>query len=79
MTRNTWTFRCPLLHELSHLRWSSIQSWDRQAFACQPHGKERDSGWADGLLIEVSSNPEEAWSDGAQSLTIPEFGDLMEG
>ena len=33
---------------------------------------------ADGLIVEVHPNPEKALSDGAQSLTIPEFQDLME-
>jgi 3-deoxy-7-phosphoheptulonate synthase len=34
---------------------------------------------ADGLLIEVHPNPEKAYSDGAQSLSIPEFESLMKG
>jgi 3-deoxy-7-phosphoheptulonate synthase len=33
---------------------------------------------ADGLLIEVHPNPAEAWSDGAQQLTIEGFSRLME-
>ncbi|HEU5070396.1 MAG TPA: 3-deoxy-7-phosphoheptulonate synthase [Verrucomicrobiae bacterium] len=33
---------------------------------------------ADGLLIEVHPNPAEAWSDGAQQLTLDGFGRLME-
>ncbi len=33
---------------------------------------------ADGLLIEVHPNPAEAWSDGAQQLTLEGFGRLME-
>jgi 3-deoxy-7-phosphoheptulonate synthase len=32
---------------------------------------------ADGLLIEVHLNPEEALVDGLQSLTIPNFKRLM--
>ncbi len=32
---------------------------------------------ADGLLIEVHPNPEKAVSDGAQSLTIPQFDQMM--
>jgi 3-deoxy-7-phosphoheptulonate synthase len=35
------------------------------------------SAGADGLIIEVHSKPEEAFSDGAQSLTPPQFEDLM--
>jgi 3-deoxy-7-phosphoheptulonate synthase len=33
---------------------------------------------ADGLLIEVHPNPAEAWSDGAQQLTLAGFARLME-
>jgi 3-deoxy-7-phosphoheptulonate synthase len=32
---------------------------------------------ADGLIIEVHPCPERAWSDGAQSLNLDEFGRLM--
>jgi 3-deoxy-7-phosphoheptulonate synthase len=32
---------------------------------------------ADGLLVEVHPSPEKAISDGAQSLTIPQFGAMM--
>jgi len=32
---------------------------------------------ADALLIEVHPNPREAWSDGAQQLSIDQFGSLM--
>jgi chorismate mutase/prephenate dehydratase len=39
------------------------------AFACGAHG----------LLIEVHPEPEKALSDGAQSLTFPEFAVLMDG
>ncbi|MBU0637279.1 MAG: 3-deoxy-7-phosphoheptulonate synthase [Planctomycetes bacterium] len=34
---------------------------------------------ADGLLIEVHPSPERAWSDGAQSLNLQEFRELMDG
>ncbi|MHC4664248.1 MAG: 3-deoxy-7-phosphoheptulonate synthase, partial [Planctomycetota bacterium] len=33
---------------------------------------------ADGLLVEMHPNPEEALSDGAQSLAPEQFGELME-
>ncbi|HKR28237.1 MAG TPA: 3-deoxy-7-phosphoheptulonate synthase [Acidobacteriaceae bacterium] len=33
---------------------------------------------ADGLLVEVHPHPDQAWSDGEQSLTFAEFDDLME-
>jgi 3-deoxy-7-phosphoheptulonate synthase len=32
---------------------------------------------ADGLLVEVHPSPDEAWSDGKQSLTFGQFGDMM--
>ena len=32
---------------------------------------------ADALLIEVHPNPREAWSDGAQQLSIDQFKTLM--
>jgi 3-deoxy-7-phosphoheptulonate synthase len=31
---------------------------------------------ADGIMVEVHPKPEEAWSDGEQSLTIPMFSRL---
>ena len=34
---------------------------------------------ADGVIVEVHPNPDEAWSDGAQSLTFGDFEDLMDG
>jgi 3-deoxy-7-phosphoheptulonate synthase len=32
---------------------------------------------ADALLIEVHPNPAEAWSDGAQQVSLAEFANLM--
>ena len=32
---------------------------------------------ADGVIVEVHPKPEEAWSDGAQSLTFRDFGEMM--
>ncbi|MEK9149432.1 MAG: hypothetical protein AAB267_05235 [Candidatus Desantisbacteria bacterium] len=32
---------------------------------------------SDGLMIEVHTNPEEAFSDGEQSLTPPQFRELV--
>jgi 3-deoxy-7-phosphoheptulonate synthase len=34
---------------------------------------------ADGLIVEVHPAPEQALSDGAQSLDLPGFGALMHG
>jgi 3-deoxy-7-phosphoheptulonate synthase len=36
------------------------------------------AGGADGLIVEVHPNPAAAFSDGPQSLTLPNFADLME-
>jgi 3-deoxy-7-phosphoheptulonate synthase len=33
---------------------------------------------ADGLLVEVHPNPDDALSDGPQSLTLAQFSSLME-
>jgi 3-deoxy-7-phosphoheptulonate synthase len=33
---------------------------------------------ADGLMVEVHPNPDEALSDGPQSLTFEQFGELMD-
>jgi 3-deoxy-7-phosphoheptulonate synthase len=35
------------------------------------------AGGADGLIVEVHPNPAAAYSDGPQSLTLPNFADLM--
>ena len=32
---------------------------------------------ADGLIIETHNDPQHAWCDGAQSLSLPEFAQLM--
>ena len=33
---------------------------------------------ADGIMVEVHNHPEKAWSDGPQSLTLPDFSNLMQ-
>ncbi len=79
-TRNTLDLSAvPAIKELSHLpvvvdpshavgKWSLVSSMSKAAVA---------SG-ADGLMIEVCPKPEEAFSDGAQSLTPDNFSKLME-
>jgi len=34
---------------------------------------------ADGVIVEVHPNPDEAWSDGAQSLNLDDFTEMMAG
>jgi 3-deoxy-7-phosphoheptulonate synthase len=69
----------PLLKQLSHLpvitdpshgtgKWELVEPVSRAAVAAG----------ADGLLIEVHPHPEQALSDGAQSLKPGRFADLME-
>jgi 3-deoxy-7-phosphoheptulonate synthase len=68
----------PLIKKLSHLpvivdpshgtgKWDLVSSMSKAAIACG----------ADGLIIEVHHNPEEAYSDGAQSLLPERFDTLM--
>ena len=81
MTRNTLDLSAvPLIGELSHLPIvvdPSHATGKRSLVG--PMAKSAIPAGADGLLIEVHPNPEEAWSDGAQSLTFSEFNDLMDG
>lgn len=79
-TRNTLDISAvPLLKQLSHLpvlvdpshgtgHWELVGPVSRAAIAAG----------ADGLIIEVHPRPDEAWSDGAQSLKPSRFADLME-
>jgi 3-deoxy-7-phosphoheptulonate synthase len=79
MTRNTLDISAvPLLNELSHLPVvvdPSHATGKRSLVG--PMAKSAIAAGADGLLIEVHPKPEEAWSDGAQSLTFPEFEQVM--
>lgn len=79
-TRNTLDLSCiPVLKRMSHLpividpshavgTWQYVPSMARAAVAAG----------ADGLMIEVHPNPEEALSDGPQSLKPERFRKLME-
>jgi 3-deoxy-7-phosphoheptulonate synthase len=79
MTRNTFDLNAvPLLKQLSHLpvigdpshgtgRWDLVAPMSKAALACG----------ADGLIIEVHPHPEQAVSDGPQSLRPERFATLM--
>lgn len=79
-TRNTLDISCvPIVKQLSHLpiivdpshaagKWGYVLPLSKAAIACG----------ADGLIIEVHSHPEDALSDGAQSLLPSTFAQLME-
>ena len=43
-----------------------------------PMAKAGIAAGADGLMIEMHPNPDQAWSDGAQSLTLEQFEQLIE-
>ena len=78
-TRNTMDINAiPVLKSLSHLpviadpshatgKWEFVGAVAKAAVAAG----------ADGLMIEVHSNPEEAWSDGRQSLKPKKFAQLI--
>lgn len=78
-TRNTLDISAvPLLKQLSHLPVivdpsHATGKWDLVA----PVSKAGIAVGADGLIIEVHPRPEEALSDGAQSLNIANFEELM--
>ncbi len=79
MTRNTLDISAvPLIKELSHLPIVVDPSHATgKRSLVTPMAKTAVAAGADGLLIEVHPTPEEAWSDGAQSLTLPDFRELM--
>jgi 3-deoxy-7-phosphoheptulonate synthase len=80
-TRNTLDLAAvPVIRRLSHLpiiadpshgtgKWYLVQPMAMAAIACG----------AQGLIIEVHPNPDQALSDGAQSLTFENFAKLMSG
>jgi|SRR5580704_6025763 3-deoxy-7-phosphoheptulonate synthase len=78
-TRNTLDLAAvPLLKEMSHLPVvvDPSHATGKRSLVC-PASKAAVAIGADGLLIEVHPRPEEAWSDGAQSLTTTGFAEMM--
>jgi 3-deoxy-7-phosphoheptulonate synthase len=79
-TRNTLDLSAvPVVKQLSHLpiivdpshaagKWGLVSPLSKAAIACG----------ADGLIVEVHSHPEEALSDGAQSLLPSTFANLLQ-
>jgi 3-deoxy-7-phosphoheptulonate synthase len=80
-TRNTCDLSAvAVLNELTHLPVvvDPSHATGRRSLV-PPLAKASVAMGADGLLIEVHPNPEKAYSDGAQSLSIPEFETMMTG
>jgi 3-deoxy-7-phosphoheptulonate synthase len=78
-TRNTLDLAAvPVLNELSHLPVvvDPSHGTGRRSIV-RPASKAAVAIGADGLIIEVHPRPHEAWSDGPQSLTPPEFAEIM--
>lgn len=78
-TRNTLDLAAvPLLGELSHLPVivDPSHGTGRRSLV-HPMAKAAIAIGADGVIIEVHPRPQEAWSDGPQSLTLPMFADIM--
>lgn len=79
-TRNTLDLSAvPVLKQLTHLPVvvdpsHGVGKWNLVA----PMAKASVAAGADGLLIEVHTNPEEAMSDGEQSLKPDQFKKLMD-
>ena len=78
-TRNTFDVNAiPLLKELTHLPVIADPSHAigvrRYVQAVTLAGV---AAGADGLIIETHPNPDQAVSDGDQSLTLPQFSELM--
>ncbi len=78
-TRNTLDLAAiPLLNELTHLPVIVDPSHATgKRSLVRPLAKASVAVGADGLMAEVHPNPEEAWSDGPQSLLPEEFSLLM--
>jgi 3-deoxy-7-phosphoheptulonate synthase len=78
-TRNTCDLSAvPAVHETSHLPIIVDPSHGTGVRSLvTPMAKAAVASGADGLIIEVHPKPEEAFSDGAQSLTPLQFADLM--
>ncbi|HTY45634.1 MAG TPA: 3-deoxy-7-phosphoheptulonate synthase [Patescibacteria group bacterium] len=78
-TRNTMDISAvPVVKQLSHLPIIIDPSHAAGAWGLVPAlAKAGVAAGADGLIIEVHSHPEEAVSDGAQSLIPPNFSALM--
>ncbi len=79
-TRNTLDVSAiPMLHELSHLPVVADPSHSGgMARLVKPLALSAAAAGADGLMIEVHNDPQNALCDGAQSLTPEQFADVAD-
>jgi 3-deoxy-7-phosphoheptulonate synthase len=79
-TRNTMDISAiPVIHDLSHLPVVADPSHGTgRRDKVAPMARAAVAAGADGLMIEVHHDPDNALSDGAQSLLPPQFSRLME-
>ena len=80
VTRNTLDLAAvPVLNELTHLPVIIDPSHATgKRSLVKPLAKAAVAVGADGLMVEVHPKPEEAWSDGPQSLRFEDFAILMQ-
>jgi len=78
-TRNTMDLAAvPLVHHLSHLPVIVDPSHATgKRWLVKPLAIGGVAVGADGVMVEVHPNPDEALSDAEQQLTLPQFADLM--
>jgi 3-deoxy-7-phosphoheptulonate synthase len=74
-TRNTFDLTAvPLLHHLTHLPVVADPSHATgKRWLVRPMALAAVATGADGIMVEIHPNPDEAWSDGEQSLTLEMF------
>jgi 3-deoxy-7-phosphoheptulonate synthase len=79
-TRNTMDISAiPIIHKLSHLPMTADPSHGTgRRDKVSPMARASVAAGADALLIEVHCDPNNAWSDGAQSLFPEQFIKLMD-
>ena len=79
-TRNTMDISAiPIIHKLSHLPMTADPSHGTgRRDKVSPMARASVAAGADALLIEVHCNPDQALSDGAQSLFPEQFAKLMD-
>ncbi len=78
-TRNTFDLTAvPLLHHLTHLPVVADPSHATgKRWLVRPMALAAVATGADGIMVEIHPNPDEAWSDGEQSLTLEMFGAMV--